>query len=227
MARKSGKRLCYSRGRWRDARGRFAPTPTLAQLPKDKRGRPRDARGRLVPARAVILPPPPPKPITVRAVSIAEPIWSTIDAPFVSKRFPNFSHMNRGNMSDLQAILENTFAAHAKKGDIDPDDMRVYEFGVLIRPGGKIDNRTLARVTDALEGTDARVLLVRESAEDDSIQIRFGDPQQPGYFDEVVDSFYSFEGALTDVYYAFDEFSDLEWAVFWETDEQAYDEEAA
>lgn len=219
-------------GRWRNAKGHFTKAPNTRQVRRDAIGRYIDDRGKLV-ARAVVRPTrrAPAKirdkveQVPVDTIGIADPKWSTTEAPYSEDRFPNYSHMNAKKPTRVQEVFEAALLGHLDKSPFEWDEVSIYEYGALFRPElGTFSTRFVDDVRAIIAGTGAKITIIQESDEVQSMRIRFGNDDKASGADAVHKELGVLKRVLNKVYNLFEfHFEDVTWAAFWDTDEELYE----
>lgn len=229
-APKTGPQARYrdAQGRWRGPR-KFEPAPREDQVRRNRRGQPIDARGRLIPKSALKPPRAPPRPardVPVERIGFAFPTWSTAEAPAVSLQHTNYGHLNKGPMTEMREIFGDVAEGHIGKGGFEYDDILGGEHGVLIRPGaGTLPDWLVDEARDLLSGTGARITIVQEDEDLESMRIVFGSKDDRIPVDAIKEHLGQLaDRGLGELLARFnDEFFDVDWAPFFDTDEDLYD----
>ena len=140
----------------------------------------------------------------------------------------NYSHANVGDMSEVSEAFEKTLRNHVAKGPFEVPDISIMQYGVhFYSLEGRVTERAVDAVARALDemGVQADVRHIHEPGGWDSLQVRFGSPDAPQDMFDVADGLknrsVALERAREILYFDFD--YDMEWQLFFETEEQLYE----
>jgi hypothetical protein len=134
--------------------------------------------------------------------------------------------MNRQSPAiSLTEAAENALIGHLRRGALGWDEVTIYEHGIMLRPHyGTYSQSFLDEIRDMLSDTGAKLTVVRESDIVHSLRIRFGDNAKPIDADKFQIALEDNRMLLAEVFDRFAwEFADVDWTVFWETDEEMYE----
>lgn len=234
MPRRRRSHFSYDRklGAWRNAKGQFTRPPTWRQVRRDSIGRPLDDKtGRLVPHAAVRSVRRAPKKVrekvekvAVETVGLADVRWTTTEAPIREERYPNYSHLNAKPPTEMAEVFERAMEGHLNKGPFTWSSVNIFEHGLLIRPHyGTFSTSFLNDVREILSDVSSQITVVQESDEVQSLKIHFGSDEMPTGASDVADLFVDVLRPLRQVWDLFVfHFEDVDWGVWWDTDEEMY-----
>jgi hypothetical protein len=228
---------------WKES-GQRAKKPTASDVVWDKKFRPRDDKGHFVPKSAIKADITPAKETVRKRVVFAPeeppissevqkdfryPTYTTTETPqLIKDRYTNFSHMNLANVDKIDEIFLKTFMAHTAKGPFEPEDISIYKYGMLVRTDTFLSDEEKDYIRAYLGNfPETSVRFIKEELSD-SYLVSFGSNVDPKNYREVLadlrDRIYSIANLI--------DWMDMEgihyeWADYWDTDHEHYEQAAA
>lgn len=141
-----------------------------------------------------------------------------------------YMYASRANKKDPEAALpevfEKAFIGAVRKGFLEPDDILIYSYGLLLRPKSgifteDIKEKILEQLSE-IKGASVHHVLEEGTF---ALRINMGSPVSGILAGTVAEEMNKKKSILSDVYNTFNEYydNDVDWFAFWDSEEVLYD----
>jgi len=159
--------------------------------------------------------------------------WSTsahLSTNAQRDHYKNFSHLTRSPIeqdgeSKVGLVFKAAMDGHIAKTPLEETDLRIYNYGVLIRPdGGEITPSLVSETAIILKDFHPSITIAYETNGQTAMLITLGSEKKSLSVAGMANRLLDFGTAMQSVYdmleYELD--CDVDWSVFWDTDEMMY-----
>ncbi len=143
------------------------------------------------------------------------------------EHYKNFSHLTRTPpRAAVTGVFDNAVEGHLAKMGIEYDDLRIFSYGILLRPDGKeITPSLVSEISIILEGVRNNIVVAEEyDSGQNALMINFGKENRSVSVETVRNRLFSISDLMEQIYDLLsDELEvDVDWVVWWDTDEVMY-----
>jgi hypothetical protein len=131
----------------------------------------------------------------------------------------------KDNENLVTAAFEEAFEGFLKKGPFEGEQVQIYRHGVVIRPKlGQVTSEVYDNISELLKDIPGASAHIIKEDKTFSIRVNMGTSKKGVDYDRVVDNYNDFAPNLERIRrYVEDEYGDLDWFSFWDTEEAMYE----
>lgn len=154
-------------------------------------------------------------------------------SPNALEQYMNSSHANakplnsttKEGQSQITAAFEKAFDRMASKTPFEETDIQIYRHGVIFRPKeGRATSDSKEHVSQALRDIPGAYAHFVTEDKTFSVRVNMGSSKRGEDFIKAYDNMQEYEDALERIRRIIeDEYGDLDWFVFWDTEEAMYE----
>ncbi len=149
------------------------------------------------------------------------------------EHYKNFSHLTRSDINatldtqtaTIATVFDKALEGHLNKMSIEYEDIRIFSYGVLLRPdGAELTQSLVSEIAIILQGFNPQIVIGVEQDGQEALLINFGYEDRRLSAMTVYDRIDARSYAMQQVYMLlYDELGvDIDWSVWWDTDEMMY-----